>query len=224
MLERLGDRKMNNRGSALLTVILVVGFLTILATTLLYITGMNFQIKQMDYANKKNFYSGETALEKIRAKLMKDASDAGAQAYNDVMMQYVTLDNKDMRELEYNTAFVKRVQELWTAKGLSWQELLESYYSNDAAYTLTVPAAGILEPHETDGFVRIKGLKITYVDPDTHLATILSTDLDVHAPAIDWSAEGTQLALESGVTADQAAVKTEVDAAECVRYANWKKE
>ena len=68
----LFGKKLDNRGSALLIVILVVGFLTILATTLLYISGMNFQIKQADYQNKKNFYTGETGLRSEERRVGKE--------------------------------------------------------------------------------------------------------------------------------------------------------
>lgn len=240
MLKKLCDRKMNNRGSALLTVILVVGFLTILATTLLYITGMNFQIKQADYQNKKNFYTGETGLEEIRAELMKDVSKASVEAYNDISMRYVSLSTAGVRKLEYNKSFVESLQKVWDDKlavgGMDWDDLLHTYYTGGAAYTLELDPAydsngdgvfsssEVLELHDIEGYIRIKGLKMTYIDPNTKLTTIISTDMDVYAPAVDWSAEGTLQTL-SGITADAAAIKNdELDVSGCVRYANWKKE
>lgn len=102
-------RKLDNRGSALLTVILVVSFVTVLATILLYVTGMNFQIKQADYQNKKNFYTGETALEQIRANLLEDVSYASVEAYNEVLRRYVELDSPNMRKMEYNKLFVEKL-------------------------------------------------------------------------------------------------------------------
>lgn len=240
MLKRLFDRKLNNRGSALLTVILVVGFLTILATTLLYITGMNSQIKQADYQNKKNFYTGETGLEEIRAQLMIDASEAAVVAYNDVSARYVSLAAADMRQLEYNKVFVESLQKIWDDKlatrGNNWSNLLGTYYTGGAAYTLELDSgydsngdssfssAELLELHAIDGYIRIRGLEMVYTDPHTRLTTIISTDLDVHAPAVDWSAEGTSLTLPAGVTSQAAAIKNdELDVSGCVRYANWKK-
>ena len=37
--------KLNNAGSAIVTVLVVVTFITILATVLLYISGLNYQMK-----------------------------------------------------------------------------------------------------------------------------------------------------------------------------------
>lgn len=240
MLRKLCGEKMNNRGSALLTTILVVGFLTILATTLLYITGMNFQIKQADYQNKKNFYTGETGLEEIKAKLMQDASEATVEAYNNVSMRYVTLSTANLRQLEYNKAFVESLQKVWDDKlaleGNNWDNLLHTYYTGGAAYNLELNPAfdsngdgvysssELLEPHPVEGYIRIRGLKMTYTNPDNKLTTIISTDMDVYAPEVDWSAEGTLQTL-SGITPEAAALKNdELEISGCVRYANWKKE
>lgn len=163
-------RKLNNKGSALLTVILVVGFVTILATILLYVTGMNFQIKQADYQNKKNFYTGETALEQIRANLLEDVSRASVEAYNEVLRRYVELGSPDMRQMEYNKLFVEKLVGFETGhetdythakngkwynqagSGGGWKPLLTSYCKEDttqyncvididASYD-TVPAGG----------------------------------------------------------------------------------
>lgn len=240
MLKSLFTGKMNNRGSALLTVVLVVGFLTILATILLYITGMNFQIKQADYQNKKNFYTGEEALEEIRANLMIDTSNAAVEAYNDITMNFVSLQTKELRQLEYNNLFVTRVQEEWDADllahGGSWLTLLGSYCTGGVDYTLTIDegcdanhdgsfsSSEVLELHPDEGYVRIKGLRMTYINPTNKLTTIISTDMDVYAPGIDWSAEGSVTSLEAGISPQEASRKTETDAAGSVRYANWKKE
>lgn len=235
MAKRQFWKKMNNRGSALLTVILVVGFLTILATTLLYITGMDLQTKQADYLNKKSFYSGEVALEQIRANLMEDASKAAVVAYNDVSMQYVTLQNKDMRQLEYNKLFVQNLMEqLIPAVGGddNWKNILDARFASGVGspYQLTFESASyttaaMVDVREADGYIRIKGLKMTYTDPATKLTTILSTDLDVRAPEIGWSVEGALQTLETGVSEQMAAEsRTTVDASKCVKYVNWKKE
>lgn len=236
----LFGRKLNNRGSALLVVVLVVGFLTILATTLLYISGMNFRIKQADYQNKKNFYTGETGLEQIRASLMKDASEAAAKAYNNVSMRFVAVGTKDGRQLEFYTEFVDQLQKTWDDKlavrGNNWYNLLSDYYVSSSDYKLDlVPSydsngngafesSELLVIHANEGYIRIRGLKMTYIDPNTKRATIIATDMDVYAPEIDWSAEGTRTTLETGVTAEMAAGRTTVDVSRCVRYANWKKE
>lgn len=246
--KRIRSCKLNHSGSAMLTVILVVGFLTILATTLLYITGMNFQIKQADYRNKKNFYSGEMGLEQIRAKLMEDVSEAGAAAYKNVLVQYVTLGTADIRETEYHREFVDRLTKsdetlgaqtddgIWIAKlnsyGNNWEALLTSYRTDgtlklDPALNTNgntiFESSEVLELQPDSGIVRIKGLQMTYIDPVTKTATIITTDLDLYAPPVSWEAERSLNSLASGVEVEDAIKRSMVDVSKCVRYTNWVK-
>lgn len=246
--KRLRGCKLNNSGSAMLTVILVVGFLTILATTLLYITGMNFQIKQADYRNKKNFYSGEMGLEQIRAELMKDVSEAGAEAYKKVLVQFVTLGTPDIRKMEYNREFVERLTKydetlgpqsddgIWIAKlnsyGNDWEALLTSYLTDgtlkldpalDTNGDNIFESLEVLDPDPASGIVRIKGLQLTYIDPETKTTTIITTDLDLYAPPVSWEAERSSYTLPSGVDVDTAKKRSMVDVSKCVRYTNWVK-
>ena len=236
MKEKKNKVVADDRGSALLTVILVVSFLTILATTLLYITGMNFQIKQMDYRNKKNFYTSEESIETIRARILEDASKAASEAYNDVSKDFVSYGSKDVRTLSYNTCFVTRLQEKWdadlTSYGGAWDVMLQSLVpygtlEMDSAYDADsnghFTSAEALDVDEINGKIRIRGLKLTYTNPDG-LTTIISTDLDVYAPQLKWDAEGSRTTLESGVDADTAAIRTIVDVQGCVHFANWRKE
>lgn len=233
-------KRLNNEGSALLTVILVVAFLTILATVLLYVTGMNFQIKQADYQNKKNFYTGETALEQIRTELMKDVSKAALLANDDMAMNYVSLDTEDLRELQYHNYFTSRLQEIWDAKLAThgcWDNLLRSYYTNttdntlemdlakyDANHNGTLSSVEALDIDSNSGIIYIKGLKMTYTNPDNKLTTIISTDFKITAPAVDWSADSSAQTLPTGVTAVQAGTKELVTPKDSVVYTEWSKE
>lgn len=242
MISKLLERKLNNKGSALLTVILLVAFLTVLATTLLYVSGTNMQIKQADYQNKKSFYSGEEALEEIRANLMEDASKAALLAYNEVMMNYDALRDGDYRRAVYYDAFVTELQEVWVstdplAPGVDdWRQILNDRFSGrayPAVYTLSLPlgftSADVLELKPDEGYVRIKGIQMIYYDDEIKRTTIITTDFDVHAPEIDWYANESKKTLPGTEAEDieRAAArnsKTIVDVSKCVKYANWKKE
>ena len=232
-------KSLNNAGSALLTVILVVAFLTILATILLYITGMNFQIKQADYQNKKNFYEGEIALEEIKTELMKDISEAAALANSDMAANYIGMGNKDVRKLQYNNYFTARLQEVWDAKlatAGSWDNLLSGYYNNTTDNKLEMNLAArdfngngslssdeALEIDANNGIIYIRGLKMTYTNPSNKIATIISTDFKITAPEIDWSAEAS-LSTLAGVTAEQAGTKELVTPKRSIVYTEWVRE
>ncbi|MBR1855395.1 MAG: hypothetical protein IJ794_20010 [Lachnospiraceae bacterium] len=226
----LQSSKSNNRGSALLTVILVVAFLTILATTLLYITGMNFVIKQADYQNKKNFYTGETALEEIRAKLMEDiVSVAAEEAFNRSCKNYVSQGVTDVRALEYNGYFVEEVGKALNAKlgAGTWTDYLNTCYTDHTHGTLTVASPGVTrdgagdlsadvtyQVDTTKGIVIIKGLEMEYIN-DKSLATLIATDIELEAPAL-FTERDPALGLPD-------TDKIKVDVSRSVRYTNWEK-
>ena len=240
LLTRVKNIKLalNNRGSALLTAVLAVSFLTILATTLLYITAMNFQIKQADYQNKKTFYTGEEALEEIKANLMYDVSEATGLANEDLAMNYIAAGGPDVRLLQYNNAFVTRIQEVWDDRlsGGSWDDLMNAYVADTTNYRIEMDlgydsngdnhldSTECLEIDANNGQVIIRGVKVTYVNPQNHRATVITTDFRVNAPKIDWSAEGALTALPPGVAPEDAGKKELVNPCGSVVYTNWVKE
>lgn len=68
----------NNEGAALVAVLIGVLFITILASSLLYMSTLNFQMKKMRYSSTDNFYTAEFAFEdmlsQIRQKTEKHAT------------------------------------------------------------------------------------------------------------------------------------------------------
>ena len=77
--------QLNNNGSALISVVAVVIFLSVIATTIIYISGKNYQIKANDYQNKNTFYQAEMALDELKGALAADVSEAFKYAYREVM-------------------------------------------------------------------------------------------------------------------------------------------
>ncbi|MDE6673474.1 MAG: hypothetical protein K2K19_01485, partial [Acetatifactor sp.] len=57
------QRKRNNAGSAMVTVLVVIVVISILATVMLYLSGSNFQMKVTDFRTKESFYQAETTVE-----------------------------------------------------------------------------------------------------------------------------------------------------------------
>ena len=249
--------KLNDKGSALLTVLLFVAFLTILATTLLYVTGMNFLIKQADYQNKKNFYINETALEEIKARLMSDVvAYAGKEAVAKSSTTFAsagnTSDAGEIRALEYNGYFTeevcKRLYADMTAGGYTgWTAYLSSK-KEDAKATVTMQkdtftlvntadgkpklgdestvTDGVVIVDEVKGIVTIKGITVSYINTKNGVAGVISTDLEIHAPEIDWkNVTKSETAFLTEDTADGKDPKDKktVDISKCVRYTNWEK-
>lgn len=66
----------NNRGAAMVTVLIAVAFITIMATSLLYMTYMNYITKALKYGSTDNFYIDEFALDDLSTTLQRTAASA----------------------------------------------------------------------------------------------------------------------------------------------------
>lgn len=217
----------------MVTMIVVVLFITILATTLLYVSGMNFQIKQTNYRNQKSFYSGESSLENIRAQLLVDVSDAAATAYQSVCAEYVTLDTGDSRKWEYHHRFIDALRDEWNGRGADWNVWLGTYMTAGATLELTVPdtngdgvigAVDVLDVHEDEGYVVIQGLKVTYTNSAGY-TSVITTDFYVQAPTLNWDVNASEMTAIADVNdKKKAMVQTKVKAADYVEYVNWTKQ
>lgn len=229
--KRIEKQKVNDKGAAMVTMIVVVLFITILATTLLYISGMNFQIKQTEYRNQKSFYSGETSLENIKARLMADSSKAAADAYSAVMSEYVTLGGGDARTWEYQQLFLQNLQDEWTVSTAGdWKSWLASFCT--AGATLEIPGRDtngdgaysngeMLELHATEGYLILKGLEVTYTNSDGY-TSVIKTDFYIQAPTMNWNVETAETAPPADPLAAQEPKK--IEAATYVQYVNWQKQ
>lgn len=78
----------DNRGSAIVIVIIAMAMIGILASAILWSAYMNYMIKINDIRNKKSFYSAETVMEQIVAGLEHEASAAITLSYQEVMQNW----------------------------------------------------------------------------------------------------------------------------------------
>lgn len=86
----------DNRGAALVSVMIAVAFIAILASTLLYMSYSNYQMKVINYESKVNFYGTEHDMTELSTAIRNDvmlASDPVAQLKTSV--GFVDLDPTD---------------------------------------------------------------------------------------------------------------------------------
>ncbi|MBR5348097.1 MAG: hypothetical protein IK125_02570 [Lachnospiraceae bacterium] len=69
-------KHMNDRGAAMITVILTILIIMIMASSLLTMASMNYRMRMNNYRSKQNEYKTELALENIRAELRNDLQTA----------------------------------------------------------------------------------------------------------------------------------------------------
>lgn len=81
-------KKLNNKGMALVMVIVVIALVAIFASVLMSLALVNFKMKMTEREAKKNFYSAEEVLDQIHIGLEEVVSDAINEAYAKAMQTY----------------------------------------------------------------------------------------------------------------------------------------
>ncbi len=114
-LSRRHKCKLNNSGSTMLIVMVAIALIAVLATVLMSMSYMNYNMKVTEYQSKKNFYSAEVVLDQINVGLQKEMSDSLEDAYIRSMQRY-TLDDDNTRNANFANYYISELtQRLRTA-------------------------------------------------------------------------------------------------------------
>lgn len=207
---RAGKRmRTGNKGYAMVTVIIVVAFVSILATTLLYISGINFQMKSVDYHIKENFYEAERPLENIKAKFTILAAEAAQQAYSEVLPEAAVLRDNDMMQKKFNEIFFAYIQNKWDSEIQPWLS--------------APPDDECTADHDWDvqvdrGYMDAKGFHVHYTA--NGYVSYIDTDFRITAPKMDWPVQAAKTVWDA---ADTDLLPETADYSKCVSYVNWVK-
>ena len=244
------NRKLDNEGSTLVMVIVVIAFISILTTTLLYLATMNYQMKSTDYKTKVSFYGGEVPLEELRMHLAIDASAAATDAYNDMLIQYgnyvtdIDSDDGSMRKVEFQDYFLTNFRSIWDTRindisvappVVSWEYGIRNALNNNPLYHVSVgpcatPGCGCpyhVELPAGDLMVRddVKGcIKLQGVKvtyTENSFTSVITTDFCVDVPEIDWTVNKYK---DDASNPDLSDERTKVNFESSVYYVNWVKQ
>lgn len=211
---------LDNRGSAIVTVLVLTVFISVLATTLLYTATRNLQVKQTDYQNKKNFYKAEAVLEEIRTIVTLDASDACAYAYEQTMSEYAAV-NAETRRNIYQKAFAQGLYEIWNTRFSAAGEPLTAIKNNIGLSTESaecVKAVANISKDEAKGVFLLQGLMVEVTDGQGY-TTVITTDIYVSAPQLNWTVENF-VELQAGTAVEQ----NTLELTDYVVFTNWRKD
>ena len=212
--EKIRKSSRNNKGMALITVVICIGFIATLVSVLLMTTLVNFKMKSVNEQSKDTFYSAEQALDEINVGLQRLVSDSMSTAYLDIMTNYEAETSKVKVEKLRTTYY----ESLWSkleavpASGISnheyydvtvlegmlkettkWHTNGTSDYTDANGYGAIITALdsndkeskeGIMMSYE-DGIV-LKGLKVYYKDPNGFVS-IIQTDIRIAYPDFDFA-------------------------------------
>ncbi len=240
-------KKMNNRGSSLVIVIIVISFVCILGTLLLYLSVMNYQMKSNDYKNRVSFYGAEVPLEELRVQLAVDMSTACEQAYLDVMVQYDTLITSEMRSTEYIGAIFRGIESVWNTRTgggggatADWAAGIRAALQNNSKYCVTtgdntkthcggscsapyhiivlnMSAGERLTFDKDEGTIILNDIKVVYSEND--FVSVITTDFCMAVPEYKWDM---QQNINNGTNVHT--TREEIDYEKSVVYLNYTKQ
>ena len=223
MLGRAKEKlKLNNSGAALVTVIIVIAFVSILVTVILYTTGINYHMKTADKLTKDSFYEAEIAMESIRADFMIEAKKAFQEAYRVTMNSY-------MAATDRNQLFEKTFEDTLNANFTTYiaGSTLEDYIRSKVPSTyrdgLSVSSSALVNSDVGDGKIVLQGVSVRYTK-DGYTAMI-TTDFMIKPPEFNWALDENPADWDSTQHDVTTAFERKIfEMDECVIYYNWKKE
>lgn len=143
-LYKWAKKKRDDRGSAIVIVIIAMAMIGIMATTLLWMAYMNYMIKVADIRNKNSFYTAEEVVEQVMSGLRRESAEAVGIAYRDVLANWDNLQSEAARSNVFMTTYMDTLVDKLkdTTRGAAYydRKKLEAYI--DAAnFPRGVPGA-----------------------------------------------------------------------------------
>lgn len=234
---KIENLKKDDAGSAIVTVLVVVAFMTILTTIMLYVSSSNFQMKAADYRTKESFYRAETPVEELRAQLVEDVQVAFAKAYAETIAEYAGLQDPELIRNTYRSRFRDEMNTLWRTRSgfdtdnkIQWETGISGVVSQpptgEGSWTLTsiAPSLGLDETEfaATDkGWLILRGVEFTYVSPLGY-TSIISTDFCIEVPEVQWP-NGPDSDGNFSYAPRATSKPIRLDFSDCVSYMNWTK-
>lgn len=205
-------RKVDNKGMAMVLVIVAIALVTLLVSVLLSVSLLNYQMKVTEKKSKDNFYSAEVALDQIHAGLQQVVSDAIDAAYMNAMQKYGSpIITEPQRVLDFRNTYITSVKGELQVSGDDTMYYVGRPGEAEGDYESTTGLykAGLLRfldkelaacvkngtlvisCQETTGAmtttidgVMLKKLRVGYTDPDGYYSEI-QTDIRIGFPNIE---------------------------------------
>jgi type II secretory pathway pseudopilin PulG len=214
--DKMRKKHCDNRGSSIVIVIIAMGMIGILATTLLWTAYMNYRIKVSDIRNKNSFYSAETVVEQIMAGAQNEASEAVKSAYQETMKNWDNdtnpADSAASQENHFNTFATVYLDTLVdafkdSAKGSGYYDraILKTYVDEKMFAPDDYPGVDVLswengnaqgeakkEPKMeivNNNSIILRNVYVSYTD-ENDLLSIVQTDICLDVPALVFAQEG----------------------------------
>lgn len=125
------DKKHNilhdDKGSAIVVVIIAMAFIGILVSVLMYTSLLNYQMKRNNYSAKDNFYSAETVFDEIRMGIQGEVSTAIGKSYQNILTNFDSATSED-KQFRMRYGFLSQIQKDYMVNGDTSKYNLETLY------------------------------------------------------------------------------------------------
>lgn len=190
------DLRQDNRGSAIVIVIIAMALIGILVSAILWSAYMNYMIKLADVRNKNSFYSAETVMEQIMAGMQHEASAAVTLSYQDVMKNWEFDENETNRFNRFGTTYldtlVKNLTDPLKGTGFYSLKVLQDFVDDDlfAGVDVTVweSSSRRMELVNNASLV-LHDIKVSYTDENGYVS-IINTDICIDVPKLVFYQNG----------------------------------
>ncbi len=171
----------DNRGAALITVVIVLLFISILCTLVLYISSVNYRMKKADYMAKVSFYSSEIPLETMQTRLVEPVSVSYKYALQVTNSKYYTYGNVNARKQAFYHNFYDQFIKTLHVTYSSSYDITSIAFVKDLMSDLTgVPVSQIYSGTDTgyynssgDAFINTLALNDKFAGADGMAVTYL---------------------------------------------------
>ncbi|MBR4719015.1 MAG: hypothetical protein IKP31_02105 [Lachnospiraceae bacterium] len=193
--------KNNNKGSAIVVVIIALAFVGILAVTAMWLSMSNYRMKATDKGIKGNFYTAETVFEQIVAGLQGESSEAAAVAYRKVLQNYVSASGDEERYSRfvkfYKEELINRLHDTTLGATARYDKTRIRSYLDPVLQTRLDPTSpadgnkfemtGVMEMSADNyDFITLKGFKLEFTD-DNGYYSVIETDIMITAPKVSFT-------------------------------------
>ena len=198
----------DDRGSAIVMVVVAIAFIAILIATLFWVSMSNYFMKYTDAKSKETFYSAETVLEEIKAGMQTRASSELLRIYGQSLANYSNSVTEAQVENDYLDAIYGYYRVSPTDPNhFNCDRLIDyiedqflPYYGGTtiAAAEHAIPPTGpstryeakLVSPCEiekTNSKVVLKNVTVQFYDHDTGNYSQITSDLSVNLPTLTFT-------------------------------------
>lgn len=191
-----GCLRQDNRGSAIVIVIIAMALIGILVSSILWSAYMNYMIKLADVRNKNSFYSAETVMEQIMAGMQHEASAAITISYQDVMKNWEFDENETNRFNRFGTTYldtlVKNLTDPLKGTGFYSLKVLQDFVDDDlfagVDFTEWEKSSCRMELVNNSSLV-LYDVRVSYTDENDYVS-IINTDICIDVPKLVFYQNG----------------------------------